>query len=66
MAVNGSVAQLAGGVAATVAGLIVSQRPGQPLVHYDVLGSVVAGASLLTIALMYPIHKLVSAKMAEG
>jgi len=65
MAVNGSVAQLAGGVAAGVAGLIVSQRPGQPLVHYDVLGSAVAGASLLTIALMYPIYKQVSAKTAE-
>jgi predicted MFS family arabinose efflux permease len=66
MAVNGSIAQLSGGVAAAVAGLIVMQRPGQPLERYDVLGWVVAGAGLLTIALMYPIHKMVSAKLAKA
>jgi predicted MFS family arabinose efflux permease len=66
MSVNGSIAQLSGGVAAAVAGLIVMQRPGQPLERYDVLGWVVAGAGLLTIALMYPIHKMVAAKLAEG
>ena len=63
--VNGSIAQLSGGVAAAVAGLIVMQCPGQPLERYDVLGWVVAGAGLLTIALMYPIHKMVTAKLAK-
>lgn len=66
MAVNGSIAQLAGGVAAAVAGMIVVQAPGQPLERYDVLGYVVSCATLLTIALMYPIHKMVAAKMAKG
>jgi predicted MFS family arabinose efflux permease len=66
MSVNNSVAQLSGGVAAAVAGLIVVQRPGQPLEHYEILGWVVSGASILTIALMYPIHKMVMAKLAKG
>ena len=66
MAVNGSIAQLAGGVAAAVAGMIVVQNPGQPLERYDVLGYVVCCATLLTIVLMYPIHKMVSAKLAKG
>ena len=65
MSVNGSIAQLSGGVAAAVAGLIVMQRPGQPLERYDVIWSVVAGAGLLTIVLMHQVHKMVSAKLAE-
>ena len=66
MAVNNSVAQLAGGVAAALAGIIVIQLPGQPLQRYDVLGYVVSAAILTTIGLMYPIHKMVQAKMAKG
>lgn len=66
MATNGSIAQLSGGLAAAVAGLIVVQHPGHPLERYDVLGSVVAGAGLLTIALMYPIQRMVSARQVEG
>ncbi|HXJ33968.1 MAG TPA: MFS transporter, partial [Candidatus Eisenbacteria bacterium] len=66
MAANGSVAQLSGGVAAGMAGLIVVQRPGQPLEHYDVLGWLVTIAGLVTLGLLYPIQKMVSAKMAQG
>ncbi|MDB5104076.1 MAG: putative permease, Major Facilitator Superfamily, partial [Fibrobacteres bacterium] len=65
MAVNNSVAQFAGGVAATIAGLIVVQTPnGGPLQHYDILGYVVATAMLTAIGLMYPIHKMVMKKLA--
>lgn len=66
MAVNNSVAQFSGGIAAAVAGLIVVQRPGQPLEHYEVLGWVVSAATVLTVGLMYPIHKMVTAKLAKG
>lgn len=64
MAVNHSVAQFAGGVAATVAGMIVLQTPMGPLRHYDVLGYVVALAMAVAIGLMYPIHKMVMRKSA--
>lgn len=66
MAVNNSIAQLSGGVAAAVAGIIVVQAPGQPLERYDILGYVVSAATILTVGLMYPIHKMVQAKMAKG
>jgi predicted MFS family arabinose efflux permease len=66
MSVNNSVAQFSGGVAASVAGLIVHQVPSGKLEHYGTLGFVVAGAIALTIALMYPIHKMVMKKMAAG
>jgi hypothetical protein len=66
MSVNNSVAQFSGGVAASVAGLIVHQVPGGKLEHYGTLGFVVAGAIALTIGLMYPIHKMVMKKMAAG
>jgi predicted MFS family arabinose efflux permease len=62
MAVNNSVAQFAGGVAATIAGLIVVQTPSGALERYDTLGYVVATAMALGIGLMYPIHKLVLKK----
>ena len=65
MAVNNSVAQLSGGVAASVAGLIVIQSGNGPLQRYDVLGYVVSAAMLATIALMYPINKMVMAKQAR-
>src|SRR3954469_14719706 len=62
MAVNQSVAQFAGGIAAAVAGMIVIQPLGEPLQRYNVLGYVVMCATASTIALMYPINKIVLAK----
>jgi MFS family permease len=65
MAVNSSVQQLAGGVASAFAGLIVVQAPDGQLQRYDVLGMVVIGAMVVTVLLMYPIHRAVLAKI-EG
>jgi len=62
MAINSSLQQLSGGVAAWVAGLIVFQAsPDARLEHYDTLGFVAAGASVITLALMYNVHRLVAA-----
>jgi predicted MFS family arabinose efflux permease len=63
MAVNSSIQQLSGGVASSVAGLIVVQGADGRLEHYDLLGYVVAVAMLLVVALMYPIHRAVGAAM---
>jgi MFS family permease len=60
MGINSSIQQLSGGVASAVAGMIVVQAPDGRLLHYDVLGYVVAGAMLLTIAMMYMIHRMVN------
>jgi predicted MFS family arabinose efflux permease len=64
MSVNASVQQFAGGLASSVAGLIVVQAPDGHLLHYDVLGYVVVSAMMLTIALMYPINRAVMRKAA--
>ena len=64
MSVDASVQQFAGGIASSLAGLIVVQAPDGHLLHYDVLGYVVVSAMTLTIALMYPINRAVMRKAA--
>lgn len=64
MAVNASIQQISGGIAAGIAGLIVvqSQNGQGPLERYDVLGYVVMGAMVVTMGLMYFIHRNVHRK----
>jgi predicted MFS family arabinose efflux permease len=62
MSVNSSLQQFSGGVASSLAGLIVVQAPDGRLLHYDLLGYVAMGAMTLVIALMYPIHLAVMRK----
>jgi predicted MFS family arabinose efflux permease len=62
MSVNSSVQQISGGIASAVAGLIVAQTTSGSLAHYDVLGYVVIGAMLVTMLLLYFIHKYVTSK----
>jgi predicted MFS family arabinose efflux permease len=60
MSVNASLQQIAGGVAATVSGLIVVQRTStSPLENYNIVGYVLVFISLISIALMYRVSKLV-------
>jgi hypothetical protein len=66
MAVSSSLQQLSGGVASSVAGTIVVQGPDGRLANYDVLGWVVIGAMILTVAMMYPIHRAVKEKIRES
>lgn len=56
MSINSSVQQISGGIATFIAGLIVAEAPGGKLLHYDTLGYIVVGASLITIIMMYFIH----------
>jgi hypothetical protein len=65
MSLNAAVQQFSGGLAASVAGLIVVQAPDGRLLHYGVLGWVVVSAMILTIGLMYPINRAVMRKAAE-
>jgi predicted MFS family arabinose efflux permease len=66
MSVNTSVQQLSGGIAAGVAGLIVTQGPGGRLERYDVLGFVVCGAMIATLVMMYFINRLVKRRGYKG
>ncbi len=61
MSVNSSLQQIAGGIAAAVAGMIVVQKDvSSPLEHYNIVGYVVVGISLLSIFLLYRVNRLVS------
>lgn len=62
MSINSSVQQIAGGVAAYVAGLLVVQSKAGPMLHYNRLGFAVVGSMLVAILLMYMIDRHVKKK----
>ncbi len=66
MAVNSSMQQLSGGVAAFVSGLIVLQTADGKIHHYDTLGYVVSGAMFIVMVLLYPIHRNVTLRAARA
>ena len=63
---NSSVQQIAGGIAAMCAGLIVVQRPDGIFERYDILGYVVCTTVTITIILMYPLNQYVMKKLANA
>ncbi len=67
MSINSSLQQIAGGVAAVVAGKIVVQKDKfSPLEHYPTLGYVVIGISMVSILLMYRVSVMVKRKLKEA
>ena len=66
MSINSSLQQIAGGVAAAIAGHIVYQKDkNSPLEHYTTLGYVIVGISCVGILLMYRVSLMIKKKMAE-
>jgi predicted MFS family arabinose efflux permease len=64
MSINSSLQQIAGGVAAAVAGIIVTQKgKGTPLQHYNTVGFVIVGISIISIFLMWRVNNLTKKKM---
>ncbi len=59
-----SLQQFSGGLASSMAGLIVVQAPDGRIQRYDLLGWVVVGTMMLMVALMYPINRAVMRKAA--
>lgn len=60
MAVNSSIQQVAGGLAAATSGMIVSQDAQGILKGYDTVGYVVAIMSVLSLVFMYMINKIIT------
>lgn len=58
MSVNSALQQISGGAAAWVAGMLVVQTPTGFLDHYSRLGWVVAAAMLITLPLMWNVHRI--------
>ncbi|RZK41936.1 MAG: MFS transporter [Pedobacter sp.] len=63
MSINSSLQQIAGGVAAAVAGVIVTQdHKGSPLEHYNTVGYLIIVITLISIFLMWRVDKLIKKK----
>ncbi len=65
MSISSSLQQLAGGAAAALAGVIVVQpTPTSPLENYPTLGIVVVVSMIITVVVMFNVHRIVSQKAA--
>lgn len=61
-AVSASLQQVSGGIAATLAGSLIVQRPDGYLEHFTRIGYVIVGAAAITLYFMYRIHRMVPEK----
>ena len=66
MSISSSVQQVSGGIASAIAGLIVYQSSTGFLERYDILGYVVNGTMVLTIAMMWWIDRHVKSLAEAG
>lgn len=66
MSINSSLQQIAGGVAAAFAGLIVVQKDKfSPLEHYNTLGYIIVGISAVSAFLLYRVSNLVKTRAKQ-
>jgi predicted MFS family arabinose efflux permease len=65
MSINASVQQISGGVAASLAGLVISQGADNKLHHYNTLGVIVMASMVLVMIMMYYVNRQVNGKMAK-
>jgi predicted MFS family arabinose efflux permease len=66
MSISSSLQQLAGGVASSCAGLLVSQNGDGPLQHYERLGYVVASSMVVGVVLMGRVNAIVQGDAKRG
>lgn len=64
-AISASLQQFSGGIAAVAAGALIVEEPSGYLRHFDWLGFVVIAATLLSMVLMYQIHKTVPERLSH-
>jgi predicted MFS family arabinose efflux permease len=66
MSINSSLQQIAGGIAAAIAGMIVVQNDKtSPIQHYNTLGYIMIGLSLLCIFMLFRVDVLAKNKLKE-
>lgn len=63
MSVGSSMQQIAGGIGSLLAGVIVVQRADGVIEHFDTLGYILVGTTVMTLAMMYVINKQVAATL---
>lgn len=65
MSINASLQQIAGGIAAAFAGIIVVQKGNfSPLEHYNTLGYIIVGITILAAFMLYRVSEMVKRKTA--
>jgi predicted MFS family arabinose efflux permease len=64
MAISSSIQQFAGGIAATIAGLIVTQRADGTIEHFEVIGYLLTVTTLSSLAMMYFIQRRIEPRNA--
>lgn len=63
MSINSSLQQIAGGIAAAFAGMIVVQKDKfSPLEHYNTLGYIIVGITFIGVYLVYRVSELIKQK----
>lgn len=60
MAVSSSLQQVSGGIASIIAGLIVVQGENGTIQHFDTLGYILVGTTLISVVFMYYINQIVT------
>lgn len=66
MSINSSLQQIAGGIAAAFAGMIVVQKDKfSPLENYNVLGFIIIGISIITVFLLYRVSLIIKSRTAQ-
>ena len=64
MSISSSLQQVSGGIAAVVGGLIVSESASGALEHFDIVGYVLVGTTLITLVMMYFISRRIESARA--
>lgn len=65
MSVNASLQQLSGGISSAIAGLIVVQQTNGMILHYEILGYVVAASMVLACIMIYRLEKYIVKNQAN-
>ncbi len=60
MAISTSLQQISGGVAAVIAGLIVSEAPDGKILHFDTLGYILIFTAIVNLVILFYLNKQVS------
>jgi predicted MFS family arabinose efflux permease len=62
MSVGSSIQQVSGGIGAALAGWIIVAPQTGPLLHFDVVGFLIAGATVITVAMMFLLNRSLTAQ----
>jgi predicted MFS family arabinose efflux permease len=65
-AISASVQQLSGGLGSVLAAAIIAQNPDGSLSHFDRLGYIVVGTSLVALTAMYFVQRQVARKLGQA